>query len=252
VLRSQGSMLGVGDSAKDVLDLDMPLAVLNILRDMFYVCDINKHKWLNEEEVTRIKLLMPDAAEVIEDAKNASGRVYLLAWLKSWDKTRHWDEMSPSQIREMLGTFGSMKRTLASKSIPDLHKVLLEMFAILDITSSGNITHREFKYARAYFPLQSGELRFPSNGDLAVYFDTDDDEVVDRKEWVRGFCKLGRWNTLSSMQIDMLYCKFKVTVDMLRAARDEREALLPESELAKLHNARICVPSCDPGDCVMS
>ena len=207
------------------LGLQMPASMVTILTALFNTLDADRNQHLGEEELARVQMLGgDDVIEVIEVGKDAKGRLYLSSWLKQWDKRYDWDALGSGQLAGIRAGCTQLKRDCSPKSIADVRAVLLLLFTALDRGGDGTLSKSEFNLARRCFPAQ-GSMRFPSNGDIAVHFDKDGDEEVDRREWISGFATLGKWHLLGNGEIDQLYCKLKATLEKVNIGVEEENEL---------------------------
>jgi hypothetical protein len=207
------------------LGLQMPASIVTILTALFNMLDHDRNQYLCEKELARVKMLGgDDVIEVIEVGKDSTGRLYLSGWLRQWDKCYDWDALRSSELARVRNRCAQMKRDCSRKSIADVRAVLLLLFKSLDRGGDGTLSKAEFDLARRCFPAQ-GSMRFPSNGDIAVYFDADGDEEVSSREWISGFATLGKWHLLGSDEIDQLFCKLKATLVKVNIGVEEENEL---------------------------
>jgi hypothetical protein len=255
------------------LNLQMPAEIRRVIIAMFAECDQHDTGALSAEELERLMLLSQETYNLVnpQSVGTVGGLLTFATWMREFDRgiprlhKKSWDKFTKHDLRVLRGGYVAVTRALKRKTIYDLRNKLCEIFDRLDCKEPyGSLGVAEFKIGRKYFPVHAAQaIRFPTNGDFAVYFDEHPwDGRITKDEWLNGWRKQGKWDELSTehMGIDTLYCKLKVTFDMLdhnMPKRPEPEstgfmALFSSSSDVNSAYARdevgSCVMGCGEGD----
>lgn len=246
------------------LNLQMPAEIKRVLIAMFAECDQTNTGALSAHELVRLMVLSSETYDLVNPhaVGTAGGLLAFASWMKAFDRgiprlyQKSWDKFTKHEVRVLRGGYVAVTRALKRKTIYDLRNKLVEIFDRLDVCEPrGSLGVSEFKTARKYYPVHAAnQLRFPSNGDFAVYFDEPPwDGRITKDEWLDGWRKQGKWDDLSleQMGIDTLYCKLKVTFDMLDSAMPLRREPENAGLMALFSSGDAvdgCVVGCGEGD----